>query len=76
MTYQFITKDYQICRGKPIFKGTRIPVYLILEMLGAGETFVNIINNYPQLTEGHILEAMKIAAESLKMEEEEIELSH
>jgi len=36
--------------GKPCIAGTRIPVYLILQMMGAGETEAAILAAYPQLT--------------------------
>ena len=35
--------------GKPCVKGTRIPVYLILEKMAAGETFEQLLAAYPQL---------------------------
>jgi uncharacterized protein (DUF433 family) len=40
--------------GKPCLKGTRIPVYLILEKLAAGETSQDILEAYPQLRHEHI----------------------
>lgn len=48
--------------GKPCLKGTRIPVYLVLEKLAAGETAEQIIDAYPQLTGDHIRAALKYAA--------------
>ena len=48
--------------GKPCLKGTRIPVYLVLEKLGAGETADQILAAYPQLTKGHITAALQYAA--------------
>ena len=39
--------------GKPCFKGTRIPVYLILEKLAAGAS-QEILAGYPQLKPEHI----------------------
>jgi len=48
--------------GKPCLKGTRIPVYLVLEKLGAGETAEEILDAYPQLTRDHIAAALKYAA--------------
>lgn len=37
--------------GKPCIKGTRIPVYLMLEKMAAGETPDQIVTAYPQLTQ-------------------------
>ncbi len=49
-------------RGKPCLKGTGIPVYLVLEKLGAGETTEEILAVYPQFTKDHITGALKNAA--------------
>lgn len=43
-----------VMMGKPCVKGTRIPVYLLLERMAAGETFVQILTAYPQLTGGDL----------------------
>jgi len=51
-----------VMMGKPCLKGTRIPVYLILEKLGAGETVEEILTTYPQLTKDHITAALQYAA--------------
>ncbi|BDC48558.1 hypothetical protein F183_A08740 [Bryobacterales bacterium F-183] len=40
--------------GKPRLAGTRIPVYLILQKLDAGETEAEILNEFPQLSAEHI----------------------
>jgi uncharacterized protein (DUF433 family) len=48
--------------GKPCLKGTRIPVYLVLEKLGAGETAEQILAAYPQLAKDHITAALQYAA--------------
>ena len=59
----YIVADPRICHGKPTFKGTRIMVYLVLEMLSAGETPKEIIRNaYPRLTRKHIAAALLYAA--------------
>ena len=36
--------------GKPVLKGTRIPVELIVRKLGEGETIEDLLEGYPQLT--------------------------
>ncbi len=40
--------------GKPVIKGTRIPVYFILELLANGWSFEDILESYPQLTKDDI----------------------
>ena len=51
-----------VMMGKPCLQGTRIPVSLVLERLGAGETTEEILAAYPQLTKGHITAALQYAA--------------
>ena len=64
---RYITVDPRICHGQPCFKGTRILVYLVLEMLEAGEDPNDIIKKaYPQLTKKHIQAALHYAAEVIK----------
>ena len=50
----FIEARADVMLGKPRLKGTRIPVYLILEKLAAGETSEVILAAYPQLKPEHI----------------------
>lgn len=52
-----------VMMGKPCLKGTRIPVYIVLEKLGAGETADEILTAYPQLKRDHITAALQYAAE-------------
>jgi uncharacterized protein (DUF433 family) len=44
-----ITVDPQILVGKPIVKGTRISVELVIDLLAAGWTEQQILNSYPTL---------------------------
>ena len=48
--------------GKPCLLGTRIPVYLILEKMAAGETNDVILAAYPQLAPEHIRASLEYAA--------------
>ena len=50
--------------GKPIVKGTRITVELILEKLGAGDTMKQILDAHPRLTREGIQAALAFAAEN------------
>ena len=40
----------KILGGKPVIAGTRIPIYVILQMLRDGASFSEIIKGYPRLT--------------------------
>jgi uncharacterized protein (DUF433 family) len=51
MSHPRISSDPAVMMGKPCIKGTRITVELILRKLGAGRTFADLIDAYPQLTE-------------------------
>ena len=44
-----IESNPEILGGKPIIKGTRIPIYIILTMLRGGASFEEIIDAYPRL---------------------------
>tara|TARA_R110000850_G_scaffold78437_5_gene169625 strand:- start:615 stop:848 length:234 start_codon:yes stop_codon:yes gene_type:complete len=63
-----IVSDPNILFGKPTFKGTRIPVDLILEMLSNNLDYNEILEAYPQLTKISIMAALAFASESLKTE--------
>lgn len=60
--------DPEILVGKPIIKGTRISVEFILELLGNGWSYEQILENYPQLKKEDILAAISYSAEILKDE--------
>jgi uncharacterized protein (DUF433 family) len=52
--------------GKPVVKGTRITVELILEKLAAGETIEQILEAHPRLIREGIQAALAFAAETLR----------
>ncbi len=48
--------------GKPCVRGTRIPVYLLLEKMAAGESFEQLLAAYPQLTAEDLRACLEYAA--------------
>lgn len=66
---QRIEVDPQIMLGKPVIKGTRIPVELILRKLASLVSPAEILRDYPKLTEQDIQAALLYAAEALSTEE-------
>jgi uncharacterized protein (DUF433 family) len=64
-----IAVDPGILAGKPVIKGTRIPVYLILEFLANGMTEKKILKEYPTLKKEDIKAALMYAAKCVSGEE-------
>jgi len=58
-----------IMLGKPVNRGTRIPVELILRKLGEGAREKDLLDAYPNLTEADLRAAMIYAADALAHEE-------
>jgi len=58
-----IAIDPKVCFGKPVIRGTRIWVALIMDNLAEGTSEEEIIRNYPQLTHDDIRAALAYAAE-------------
>jgi len=54
--------------GKPVIRGTRIPVELILRKLGEGATETDLLDAYPRLTKADIQAALAYAASILAHE--------
>jgi uncharacterized protein (DUF433 family) len=47
---EMVVRDPEIMRGTPVFKGTRIPVDLVADMLAQGASVKEILEGYPALT--------------------------
>ena len=58
-----ITSDPAVLVGKPVIKGTRISVELILGWLANGWTYEQILASYPHITREDILAALAFAGE-------------
>jgi len=57
--------DPRVCNGKPVIKGTRIPVTIILEQIAEGESWESVLASYPELTREDIQAALYYARISL-----------
>lgn len=64
-----IEVNAQVMMGKPVIRGTRITVELILRKLGEGATESELLDAYPQLKKQDIQAAMAYAADTLAHEE-------
>jgi uncharacterized protein (DUF433 family) len=59
----------KVLLGKPVIRGTRISVELILRKLGEGATEGELLESYPHLTKEDIRAAITYAADTLAHEE-------
>jgi uncharacterized protein (DUF433 family) len=57
-----IVSDPNICGGEPCIKDSRIPVYVILSHLAAGESYETILKNFPNLKPEDIQACLEYAA--------------
>ncbi len=64
-----IVSDPDIMRGKPIIKGTRITVELILNKMSEKMTMAELLEAYPQLAEEDIYAALAYSADVFAKEE-------
>jgi len=69
MTTERIAIDPAIMMGKPVIRGTRITVELILRRIAAGASEGEILEDYPHLTKEDIRAAAAYGAASVAHEE-------
>jgi uncharacterized protein (DUF433 family) len=63
---RYIVSDPKVCHGALTFKGTRILVSVVLDMVARGMSWDEICRNFDgYLTHEHIAEAVKLAKEAL-----------
>lgn len=69
MKHERITVDPRIMVGKPVIKGTRVPVEQILRELAGGMSVADIIDAHPRLTADDIYAAVAYAADVIAHED-------
>jgi uncharacterized protein (DUF433 family) len=57
-----IETNPKVLAGKPVVRGTRLAVELILELLAAGQTENDLLSNYPRLTHEDMLACLAYAS--------------
>jgi uncharacterized protein (DUF433 family) len=63
-----IEKKPDVMLGKPVIKGTRIPVELIIRKLGEGASIPDLLDAYPNIVEKDVHAALLYTAEYLRNE--------
>lgn len=61
-----ITVNPEICHGKPTIRNKRYTVELILDLLSAGTSHTEILDDYPKLEEADILACLAYARKITK----------
>ena len=60
-----ITIDPEICHGKPCIRGMRWPVIVLLDLLGSGMTYEEVLEDHPELEIEDIYAAINYAVLNL-----------
>ena len=63
-----IVVDPRVLTGKPVVRGTRISVELVVDLLAAGWSHTQILDSYPHLSEDDIRACLAYASELLREE--------
>lgn len=69
MTPNRITASHEIMLGKPVVRGTRLTVELLLRKMSEGATAADLLRMYPQLEMTDVEAALHYAASMLAQEE-------
>ena len=70
-----ITIQPDICHGKPVIRGLRYPVESVLEYLAAGDSFKDVLKEFPDLEREDLLACLEFAARSLKVKSQHLVLT-
>jgi uncharacterized protein (DUF433 family) len=65
---QFIHSDPEVLLGKPVVKGTRLPVEFILGLFAEGWTEPQVLENYPILTSESLRAVFAFATDCMREE--------
>jgi len=57
-----ITINPEVMGGQPCIRGLRIPVSLVVKLIASGKTVGEILEDYPELQEGDVKQALEFAA--------------
>ncbi len=62
-----ITIDPEVCHGKPVIRGLRYPVESVLEYLSGGDSFEDVLAEFPDLEREDLQACIQFATLSLKL---------
>jgi uncharacterized protein (DUF433 family) len=61
--------DPGICHGKPVIRGTRVLVSTVLGALAGGDSFEDVLADYPNITREDVYAALAFAGDLARFEE-------
>ena len=64
-TASVIVRDPDVLGGRPVFRGTRVPVDVLFENLADGLTLDEILSTYPTLDRDEVVSALELARRRL-----------
>ena len=67
--------DPEICHGKPVIRRLRYPVESLLEYLAAGDTYEDLLGEFPDLEREDLQACLEFAAQSLKLKSQHLVLA-
>lgn len=62
-----VVRHKRVMGSKPVFKGTRVPVAVVLDFFAAGRSPGDVMRSYPSLTEEDLSKALLLAAVSRRL---------
>ena len=72
MHHERITIDPDVMFGKPVIRGTRVPVEHILRKLAAGDSMHEVLAAFPHLVEADVRAALAFAADTVALDDIEL----
>lgn len=63
---QRIELNPRVCNGKPVIRGTRIPVQVLVEQIAAGETWDYLLQGFPGLQREDLQAALLYASAAVE----------
>lgn len=59
--------DSRVCGGKPVIRGTRVPVSVLLDQIAQGESWDSILKGLPELSRADLQAALLYAKAAIEM---------
>jgi uncharacterized protein (DUF433 family) len=63
--HDVVIRDPEVLGGRPVFRGTRVPVEVLFENLADGLSIDEIVASYPSLDRGDVVECLQVACKAL-----------